>query len=238
MGESLQVGIESTTEFDVDGGLLTDVGGTIPASVLSTPGMIAMMERTASMLAYPRLEPGQATVGFEVCVKHVAAALQGHAVHSPRPARGDRRRPQAPVRGRGRRRGRSHDRGRAATSGGSSRGWRDEAGRRGGRARRPCGPSSLPRAPARRCATTGRHRPPAASEVLVDDPERPADHLAAGDGSVVLARVALAKDGRTPVPAPRAGRRRQRRRIAVHLRPEARRAKPAAVLQPGHAPPV
>jgi fluoroacetyl-CoA thioesterase len=77
MGESLQVGIESTTEFEVDGGLLTDVGGTIPSSVLSTPGMIAMMERTASMLAYPRLAPGQATVGFEVCVKHVAAALQG-----------------------------------------------------------------------------------------------------------------------------------------------------------------
>ena len=77
MGESLQVGIESTTEFEVDGGLLTDVGGTIPSSVLSTPGMIAMMERTASMLAYPRLEPGHATVGFEVCVKHVAAALQG-----------------------------------------------------------------------------------------------------------------------------------------------------------------
>ncbi|HEY1591843.1 MAG TPA: hypothetical protein VGF81_08640 [Solirubrobacteraceae bacterium] len=77
MGESLQVGIESTTEFDVDGGLLTDVGGTIAASVLSTPGMIAMMEKTASMLVYPRLEPGQATVGFEVCVKHVAGALQG-----------------------------------------------------------------------------------------------------------------------------------------------------------------
>jgi fluoroacetyl-CoA thioesterase len=77
MGDSLEVGIESTTEFEVDGGLLTDVGGTLSASVLSTPGMIAMMERTASMLAYPRLEPGKATVGFEVCVKHVAAAPQG-----------------------------------------------------------------------------------------------------------------------------------------------------------------
>jgi fluoroacetyl-CoA thioesterase len=77
MGESLQVGIENTIEFEVDGGLVTDVGGTIPSSVLSTPGMIAMMERTASTLAYSRLEPGQATVGFEVCIKHVAAALQG-----------------------------------------------------------------------------------------------------------------------------------------------------------------
>jgi len=71
------VGIENRMEFEVDGPLLTDVGGTIPSSVLSTPAMIQMMERTASMLAYPRLEPGRATVGFEVCVKHVAAAPEG-----------------------------------------------------------------------------------------------------------------------------------------------------------------
>jgi predicted thioesterase len=77
MGDSLEVGIENATEFDVEGGLLTDVGGTIPLPVLSTPGMVAMMERTASMLAYPRLAPGKATVGFEVCVKHVAAAAEG-----------------------------------------------------------------------------------------------------------------------------------------------------------------
>jgi predicted thioesterase len=77
MGDSLELGIENTIEFEVDGGLLTDVGGTIPSSVLSTPAMIAMMEQTASMLAYPRLEPGRATVGFEVCVKHVAAAPAG-----------------------------------------------------------------------------------------------------------------------------------------------------------------
>jgi predicted thioesterase len=77
MGDSLEVGIENTTEFEVDGQLLTDVAGTLRASVLSTPGMIAVMERTAAMLAYPRLEPGKATVGFEVCVKHVAAAPRG-----------------------------------------------------------------------------------------------------------------------------------------------------------------
>jgi fluoroacetyl-CoA thioesterase len=29
------------------------------------------------MLVYPMLEEGQATVGFEVCVKHVAGAPQG-----------------------------------------------------------------------------------------------------------------------------------------------------------------
>ena len=36
-----------------------------------------MMERTAAMLVYPLLEDGQATVGFEVCVKHVGGALEG-----------------------------------------------------------------------------------------------------------------------------------------------------------------
>src|SRR2546429_9859275 len=65
------------TEFTVEGELLTDVGGTIPVKVLSTPGMISVMERTAAMLALEKLPDGQATVGFEVCVKHVAGAVEG-----------------------------------------------------------------------------------------------------------------------------------------------------------------
>ena len=74
---SLAPGISSEHEFTVEGRLLTDVGGTIGVSVLSTPGMIAVMERTAAMLVYPELPDGKATVGFEVCVKHVAAAGEG-----------------------------------------------------------------------------------------------------------------------------------------------------------------
>jgi fluoroacetyl-CoA thioesterase len=77
MGSALEVGIEASREFEVEGRLVTDVGGTLGFSVLSTPGMISMMERTASMLVYPLLEPGKATVGFEVCVKHVAGAPEG-----------------------------------------------------------------------------------------------------------------------------------------------------------------
>ena len=77
MAGSLQVGMESTEEFEVDGRLLTDVGGTLSTEVLSTPGMIGMMERTAAMLVRPALEDGQATVGFEVHVKHVGAARKG-----------------------------------------------------------------------------------------------------------------------------------------------------------------
>jgi fluoroacetyl-CoA thioesterase len=74
---SLETGIERTDEFTVADRLLTDVGGTLGAKVLSTPGMIAMMERCASRLAFENLPDGKATVGFEVCVKHVAAAAEG-----------------------------------------------------------------------------------------------------------------------------------------------------------------
>jgi fluoroacetyl-CoA thioesterase len=74
---ALEAGIERTDEFVVEGMLLTDVGGTIGASVLSTPGMIGMIERNAAILAFEHLDEGQATVGFEVCVKHVAAAAEG-----------------------------------------------------------------------------------------------------------------------------------------------------------------
>ena len=63
-------------EFTVEDRLLTDVGGTLGASVLSTPGLIAMMERTSALLALEQLD-GRPTVGFEVCVKHVAAAGEG-----------------------------------------------------------------------------------------------------------------------------------------------------------------
>lgn len=74
---SLEPGIEGEHEFVVDGMLLTDVGGTLGFSVLSTPGMIGMMERTAAMAVYPHLAEGEATVGFEVSVKHVAGAAEG-----------------------------------------------------------------------------------------------------------------------------------------------------------------
>lgn len=76
-GSGLRPGLERVDEFVVEDRLLTDVGGTIGARVLSTPGMIAMMERNAALLVFEHLRAGQATVGFEVCVKHVAAAGEG-----------------------------------------------------------------------------------------------------------------------------------------------------------------
>lgn len=74
---TLEPGIERIDEFEVAERLLTDVGGTIGTKVLSTPGMIAIMERTSAVLSLQHLPEGAATVGFEVCVRHVAAAAEG-----------------------------------------------------------------------------------------------------------------------------------------------------------------
>lgn len=75
--DGLEPGIERSQEFTVEGRLLTDVGGTIGAEVLSTPGMIGMIEGNCATLAFEHLPDGRATVGFEVCVKHVGAAARG-----------------------------------------------------------------------------------------------------------------------------------------------------------------
>jgi predicted thioesterase len=73
----LEPGISREDDFTVEDRLVTDVGGTIGVRVLSTPGMIGMMERCASILSFENLPDGKATVGFEVCIKHVAAAAEG-----------------------------------------------------------------------------------------------------------------------------------------------------------------
>lgn len=74
---ALEPGAEAEMEFEVGERLVTDVGGTLGARVLSTPGMIGAMERVAALLAHERLPEGSVTVGFEVCVKHVAGAAEG-----------------------------------------------------------------------------------------------------------------------------------------------------------------
>jgi fluoroacetyl-CoA thioesterase len=56
---------------------MTDVGGTLPAAVLSTPGMVAMMERAATICAAEELDGKGFTVGFEICVKHFGAVSEG-----------------------------------------------------------------------------------------------------------------------------------------------------------------
>jgi fluoroacetyl-CoA thioesterase len=65
---TLEPGIERTEEFTAEGRLLTDVRGTLPVKVLSTPGMIAMMERCASVLSWENLDDGR-KLRFDVDVR-------------------------------------------------------------------------------------------------------------------------------------------------------------------------
>jgi fluoroacetyl-CoA thioesterase len=74
---ALEPGMHREEEFVVEGHLLTDVGGTLRVPVLSTPGMIGRMEGNSARLAASALPDGQGTVGFEVCVKHVAGVPEG-----------------------------------------------------------------------------------------------------------------------------------------------------------------
>jgi fluoroacetyl-CoA thioesterase len=66
-----------TEDFLVEGDLLTDVGGTLPYKVLSTPGMIYVMEWACTRLIREAVPDAGPTVGFEVCVKHVGGAPEG-----------------------------------------------------------------------------------------------------------------------------------------------------------------
>src|ERR1700753_1253589 len=74
---ALQTGKTHSFEFVVEGDLLTDVGGTLPMPVLSTPAMISIMEWAATKLIAHELSHGFASFGFEVNVKHVGGALEG-----------------------------------------------------------------------------------------------------------------------------------------------------------------
>ena len=73
----LEPGLSRHDEFVVQGYLLTDVSGTLTVPVLSTPSMIGMMEKNATALCREYLPEDKGTVGFEVCVKHVAGAVEG-----------------------------------------------------------------------------------------------------------------------------------------------------------------
>jgi fluoroacetyl-CoA thioesterase len=73
----LEPGLEYRHEFTVEGDLTTDVRGTLSRPVLATPRMVALMEYASVDAIVDQLEPGTATVGFEVCIKHVAAAPEG-----------------------------------------------------------------------------------------------------------------------------------------------------------------
>ena len=72
------VGTEGRTERRIDSSLLTrHVGG---EGLFATPSMILLMEQTAHSSVAPRLPEGYTTVGYEVCVRHLAPAQAGDTV--------------------------------------------------------------------------------------------------------------------------------------------------------------
>jgi fluoroacetyl-CoA thioesterase len=68
---------EREEEFVAEGDILTDVGGSLPFKVLSTPGMIHAMEWACARLIREHAPDAPPTVGYEVCVKHVGGAKEG-----------------------------------------------------------------------------------------------------------------------------------------------------------------
>ncbi|HEV7919031.1 MAG TPA: thioesterase family protein [Solirubrobacterales bacterium] len=74
---ALEPGLHGEFHFKVDERLSTDVAGTVTNPVLATPRMIGLMERASMMAVSDHLPEGATSVGFEVCVRHVAAAPTG-----------------------------------------------------------------------------------------------------------------------------------------------------------------
>ena len=74
----LKPGLEYRIERVVDSSMLTaHVGG---AGLFATPSMILLMEQAAHGAVEPQLGTGYTTVGYEVCVRHVAPAKEGETV--------------------------------------------------------------------------------------------------------------------------------------------------------------
>jgi fluoroacetyl-CoA thioesterase len=76
--DAVQAGLEARIERVIDDELLTrHVGG---AGLFATPSMIMLMELAAHAAVEPALPAAHTTVGYEVCVRHLAPARAGEAV--------------------------------------------------------------------------------------------------------------------------------------------------------------
>jgi fluoroacetyl-CoA thioesterase len=76
--EGIKPGLEGRMERVVEGNLLTrHVGG---KGIFATPAMIGLMEWTSHRSVERLLPPGHTTVGYEVCVRHLAPAAPGKTI--------------------------------------------------------------------------------------------------------------------------------------------------------------
>jgi fluoroacetyl-CoA thioesterase len=76
--DSVQPGLEAREERVIDDTLVTrHVGG---AGLFATPAMIQLMELASHAAVEGALPAAHTTVGYEVCVRHLAPASAGEAV--------------------------------------------------------------------------------------------------------------------------------------------------------------
>ena len=78
--KKLEVGLKHVAKVKVTDDMTPPHLRSEPLRVLSTPNMIALIERAAIECVQPYLAQGQATVGTRVDVAHVGAALVGMTV--------------------------------------------------------------------------------------------------------------------------------------------------------------
>src|SRR5215472_9469393 len=80
MKPGLKIGDVGELTWLVDPTMTITLGGVPQATVFSTPSMIMLMERSAREALRPLLEEGEESVGVEVQVEHIGAAVLGSTV--------------------------------------------------------------------------------------------------------------------------------------------------------------
>lgn len=80
MKPGLKIGDVGELIWTVDPTMTITLGGAPQATVFSTPSMIMLMERSAREALRPFLEEGEESVGVEVRVEHLGAAVLGSTV--------------------------------------------------------------------------------------------------------------------------------------------------------------
>jgi fluoroacetyl-CoA thioesterase len=75
--DGLAEGLEHTMTFEVKASM---VPGHVPAAVLSTPSLVALVETTCRRAVLARLPEGHDTVGVHISVSHEGVARQGEEV--------------------------------------------------------------------------------------------------------------------------------------------------------------
>lgn len=80
MKPDLRIGDAGELTWTVDPTMTITLGGVPQATVFSTPSMIMLMEQSAREALRPFLEAGEESVGVEVQVEHIGAAVLGSTV--------------------------------------------------------------------------------------------------------------------------------------------------------------